>query len=155
MLELQNVFLYMELRGIRYDRVNANRMLEETSSKLKEVSARLTATAGKDLTGKLGSLSPKKLIEALYVDKGYPPQYAKDGNRKSTELTTDVEAILSLKRSRLDDTFLSEYCYIATLKASGKRSSIIADPDHRVRCGYSLEAETGRVKCYKVQLIRS
>jgi DNA polymerase I-like protein with 3'-5' exonuclease and polymerase domains len=112
MLQLQNVFLYMELRGIRYDQQNVNRMLQETEEKLKPVGDRLTSEAGYDLRGTKGSLSAKKMLQVLYTGKAYPPQFMADDNG-GKKLTTNIEAILTLKRSRPDDTFLSDV-HIAT-----------------------------------------
>ena len=149
MIELQTPFLYMELRGIRYDKDNANRMLRETTEAIVPVGNRLCAAAGKELRGKKGSLSPLRLMEVLYKDKGYAPQYAKINGRKlSDKLTSDIEAILTLKRNRPNDEFLSDILRHRHLEGVRETLQITADEDGRVRCGYSLEAETGRVKCY-------
>jgi len=148
-IELQNIFLYMELRGIRYDQTRVDRLLGENNTKIRPVGDRLAAEAGTELRGPKGSLSAKRLIEALYVTKGYPPQYAKDRGKKTTKLTSDIEAILTLKRSRPNDTFLSDVLLHRHLEGVRETLQITADCDGRVRCGYSLEAETGRVKCYK------
>ena len=96
-IELQNIFLYMELRGIRYDQANVNKLLAENTAKIKPIGDRLVAEAGSELRGPKGCLSAKRFIEALYVTKGYPPQYSKDRGRKTTKLTSDVEAILNPK----------------------------------------------------------
>lgn len=148
MIELQTPFLFMELRGIRYDRENAKAMLARTIEEIRPVGDRLDAAAGKPLRGKLGSLSPFKLMEVLYKDKGYAPQYAKDGRRRTDKLTSDIEAILTLKRHRPHDEFLSDILRHRHLEGVRETLQISADEDGRVRCGYSLEAETGRVKCY-------
>jgi DNA polymerase len=148
MIELQTPFLYMELRGIRYDKENAARMLQETKEAILPVGNRLCESAGKELRGKIGSLSPLRLIEVLYTDKGYAPQYAKLNGRKTEKLTSDIEAILTLKRNRPNDEFLSDILRHRHLEGVRETLQIRADPDDRVRCGYSLEAETGRVKCY-------
>ena len=148
MIELQTPFLYMELRGIRYDKDNAARMLQETKDAILPVGNRLCESAGKELRGKLGSLSALRLMEALYTDKGYTPQYAKENGRKTERLTSDIEAILTLKRNRPSDEFLSDILRHRHLEGVRETLQITADPDDRVRCGYSLEAETGRVKCY-------
>ena len=149
MIELQTPFLYMELRGIRYDTANAKQMLADTRAEILPVGNRLCASAGKELRGKLGSLSALRLIETLYNEKGYTPQYAKDTHgRKTTSLTSNIEAILALKRSRPNDEFLSDILRHRHLEGVRETLQITADDDGRVRCGYSLEAETGRVKCY-------
>ena len=87
-------------------------------------------------------------METLYNDKGYTPQYAKLNGRKTEKLTSDIEAILTLKRNRPNDEFLSDILRHRHLEGVRETLQITADNDDRVRCGYSLEAETGRVKCY-------
>ena len=149
MIELQTPFLYMELRGIRYDKENATRMLRETTDKILPIGNRLCASARKELRGAKGSLSALRLIETLYNDKGYTPQYAKDPSGKKTEkLTSAIEAILTLQRNRPNDGFLADILRHRHLEGVRETLQITADDDGRVRCGYSLEAETGRVKCY-------
>jgi uracil-DNA glycosylase family 4 len=148
MIELQTPFLYMELRGIPYSASQAAAMLRDTLEQLKPVTARLNAAAGHPMTGELGSLSSPRLIKTLYKEKGYPPQYKKVGGRNTTSLTSDIEAILTLKRHRPHDEFLSDILKHRHLEGVRETLQITADHDGRVRCGYSLEAETGRVKCY-------
>ena len=148
MIELQTPFLYMELRGIRYDTANAARILSETKDLILPIGDRISTAAGKELRGKLGSLSAPKLIQSLYTDLGYTPQYAKENGRKTDRLTSDIEALLSLKRNRPNDQFLSDIIAHRHLEGVRETLQITADSDGRVRCGYSLEAETGRVKCY-------
>jgi uracil-DNA glycosylase len=149
MIELQNVFLYMELRGIRYNQPNIDQKLIEVSDRMKPVRSRLAESAGIDLCGTKGSLSATKLIKCLYTDKSYPPQYRKDSEGGERRLTSDIEAILTLKRQFPNDTFLSDVLLHRHLEGVRETLQITADADGRVRCGYSLEAETGRVKCYK------
>lgn len=149
LIGLQNVFLYMELRGIAYDGLSARHMLEENARRMEPVKLRLTESAGLDLCGPKGSISAQRLIKALYEIKGYPPQYVKEEGRKTRKLTSDVEAILTLKRHFPDDSFLSDILLHRHLEGVRETLQITADPDGRVRCGYSLEAETGRVKCYR------
>lgn len=148
MIDIQDPFLYMELRGIKYDTANVAKMQSENEAKITPVRERICQSAGKDLCGKLGSLSSKKLIESLYVDKKYPPQYKKEFGRRTTSLTTDVEALLTLKRINSNDNFLSDILLHRHLEGVRETLNITPDADGRVRCGYSLEAETGRVKCY-------
>lgn len=153
MIEIQNPFLYMELRGIKYDLENVAKAGKENDKKLLPVRERITQNAGRDLCGPKGSLSAKKLIEALYVTKKLPPQYKKEFGRKTEVLTSDVEALLTLKRATAKvggptDDFLSDVLLHRHLEGVRETLNITADADGRVRCGYSLEAETGRVKCY-------
>lgn len=149
MISMQNPFLYMELKGIKYDQENVTRMLQQTTTDLEPIAASLEDSAGCSLRGPKGSLVPQRLVKALYVDKSYPPQYAKGEHGKRTDkLTTDIEAILNLKKHFPEDEFLSNILRHRHLEGVRETLQITADVDGRVRCGYSIEAETGRVKCY-------
>lgn len=145
---IQDPFLYMEVRGIHYDNANVLKMLGETETKMLPVRERLKLEAGYDLCGKT-SLSDTKLPRCLYEEKGYEKQYKKEGGRKTEKATTDIEALLTLMRHHPGDPFLADIAQHRHLEGVRETLQIEADPDGRVRCGYSLEAETGRVKCYK------
>ncbi len=147
-ISLQKPFLYMELRGIRYDQENANKLAAETQADLDAVGAEIERLAGMSLRGPAGSLSSKKLCECLYSRWGYPPQYKKEHGRKTDKLTADKEALLRLARGRETDPLLAGILRHRHLEGTRETLAITADPDGRVRAGYSLEAETGRVKCY-------
>lgn len=144
---IQDPFLYMQVRGIKYDQTNVSKMLSETDLKLEPVRARLKLSAGYDLCGKT-SLSPTKLTRCLYEEKKYEKQFKKEGGRKTESLTTDIEALLALLRHHPGDPFLGDVTLHRHLEGIRETLQIEADDDGRVRCGYSLEAETGRVKCY-------
>lgn len=164
MVEMLNPFLYMQVRGIKYDSTAAAKKLvdihtgyTETNTKtgdtkhidgLVEIANRLIASAKRDFRGKKGSLSSKQLAEVLYVEKKYPPQYKKELGRKTDKLTTDVEALLTLKKQFPDDQFITDILTHRHLEGVRETLNVRCDPDGRIRCGYSLEAETGRVKCY-------
>jgi len=148
MIELQNPFLYMELRGIRYDRSAIEGELAQVRHELVGVGRALEEEAGHPLRGKLGSLSSPRLIKTLYDELNYPPQYRKEAGRKTTTRTSDIEAILNLKKARPTDAFLTGILTHRHLEGLRETLQITPDPDGRVRCGYSLEAETGRVKCF-------
>lgn len=147
-IELQRPFLYMELRGISYDQSNATEMLRKTNKKLAALGKFLENKAGEKLRGPAGALSSKKLTEYLYLRGGYPAQYKKENGKKTDKLTADNEALLRLKRGRELDRFLSNVLRHRHFEGIRETLQITADADKRVRCGYSLEAETGRVKCY-------
>lgn len=148
MRSIQSPFLYMQVRGIKYDQEKVSSKLAEVQAQMLPVRERLAAMAGRDLCGE-SSLSSKKLQEALYLEnRGYEPQYKKENGRLTTKLTTDIEAILNLKKKNQQDPFLADIALHRHLEGLRETLQIEADPDGRVRCGYSLEAETGRVKCY-------
>lgn len=151
-MQMENPFLYMEVRGMRYDLDSVNRLLGKNTEEMEPIRKRLADSAGYDLCGKT-SLSQPKLIKCLYEDKKYPPQYKLefvDGMRIK-KLTTDIEALLNLKKTKIKlgvtDPFLDDVIKFRHLEGIRETLNIPADPDGRVRCEYSLEAETGRVKC--------
>jgi uracil-DNA glycosylase family 4 len=148
MIELLNPFLYMELRGVKYDKNNATRLAKDNDQKLFECAERINQVAGRELQGKKGSLSAKRLIQCLYKEKNYEPQFKREEGRKTDKLTSDIEALLTLKRKHPVDSFLDDLIYHRHLEGIRETLAIETDADGRVRCAYSLEAETGRVKCY-------
>lgn len=148
-MEMLNPLLYMELRGIKYDQENVTKELEETKKELEEVGESLCLCAGKELRGTKGSLSSKRLATCLYTDKGYPPQFKKEFGRRTEKLTTDVEALLALRRKLPADEFLNGILRHRHLEGILETLSIKPDPDGRVRCGYNVVGtETGRLTCY-------
>lgn len=148
-VEMLNPLLYMELRGIKYDTESVAKQLQETRSEIEGVGEQLNTSIGRELRGAKGSLSSKRLATALYVDKGYPPQYKKEQGRKTEKLTTDVEALLSLRRKLPGDDFLNGILRHRHLEGLLETLNIKPDPDGRVRCGYNVVGtETGRLTCY-------
>lgn len=153
MIELQRPFLFMQLRGMRYDTTQQKILQEKNKEDFAPVTERLLSVAGKTLCGAKGSLSSQRLVKALYLGENelgfkYPPQFKKENGRRTDKLTADVEAILSLKKLFPNDQFLTDILLHRHLEGIRETLGVNPDPDGRVRCGYSLEAETGRVKCY-------
>jgi uracil-DNA glycosylase family 4 len=148
-VEMLNPLLYMELRGIRYDQENVKSEWQKTQKELTELGNRLCEIAGRELRGTKGSLSSKRLAECLYKEKGYPPQFKKDQGRKTDKLTTDVEALLSLRKKMSSDEFLNGILRHRHLEGVIETLGIKPDGDGRVRCGYNVVGtETGRLTCY-------
>lgn len=165
-VDMLNPLLYMEMRGIKYDREKVTKRLEEVKTtgwwtevkegqepewndSIAEVGKKLNLTAKVELRGAKGSLSSKRLAKTLYTDLGYPPQFKKEGGRKTEKLTTDIEAILNLRKKLPSDTFLSQILAHRHLEGLLETLQIKPDPDGRVRCGYNVVGtETGRLTCY-------
>lgn len=144
---------YMEQRGILYDQENVKTKLKEVKQELQEVAGRLNKTCGKELRGEGGSLGAQRLANALYLDGvagfRYPPQFKKEGGKKTEKLTTDIEALLSLRKKHPGDAFLDGVLRHRHLEGLLETLSIVPDADGRVRCGYNVVGtETGRVSCY-------
>lgn len=163
-VQMLQPLLYMELRGIRYDQENVRKHLKEVQEtgwvetkdgidtvhkSIIQIGEELNRAAGCELRGEKGSLSAQRLAKALYETKGYPPQYKKENGRRTDTLTTDVEAILSLRKKLPTDEFLAGILRHRHLEGIIETLSIRPDPDGRVRCGYNVVGtETGRLTCY-------
>lgn len=147
-IDIQNPFLYMELRGMKLDQEAANAKIKETQTELEVVGESINKIAGTELRGEKGSLSSQRLSKSLYETLRYPAQYKKEAGKRTESLTTDIEAILNLKKHKPDDQFLSDILRHRHLEGVRETLQITPDADGRVRCAYSLEAETGRVRCY-------
>jgi DNA polymerase I-like protein with 3'-5' exonuclease and polymerase domains len=99
------------------------------------------------MLGAKGSISATKLKKVLYTQKGYPEMYKGRGPGK--KVTTDVDALLKLKKKFPHDPFLSDVLLHRRLESLAETLEIETDPDGRVRCGYNLVGtETGRLTCY-------
>ena len=146
-MDLLSPLLYMELRGIRYDKTAASAELATVKAALSEAATRLEVRAGYSLTGAKGGLSATKLKRCLYSEKGYPEQ--KTGRGPAARVTTDVEALLKLAKKFPHDPFISDILLHRKLESIVETLEIETDPDGRVRCGYNLVGtETGRLTCY-------
>lgn len=148
-MDLLSPLLYMEMRGIRYDKTTASTLLAQTRAALSETATRLELRAGYSLCGVKGSISATKLKRCLYTEKGYPEQ--KKGRGPNAKVTTDVVALLKLagKPQFKNDPFLADILLHRKLESISETLEISTDPDGRVRCGYNLVGtETGRLTCY-------
>jgi uracil-DNA glycosylase len=146
-MDLLSPLLYMEMRGIRYDKALAETELIQVRAALQEASSRLTLRAGYSLTGAKGSISSTKLKKCLFNEKGYPEQ--KKGRGAAAKLSTDVHSLLNLSKKFPHDAFLSDILLHRKLESILETLEIATDPDQRVRCAYNLVGtETGRLACY-------
>jgi DNA polymerase I-like protein with 3'-5' exonuclease and polymerase domains len=125
-VQMLNPLLYMELRGIKYDQNKVNTKLKETNEEITQVGEALNQIAGTELRGAKGSLSSKRLATALYTKLGYPPQYKKEFGRRSDKLTTDIEALLTLRKRQPTIGFSTESSSIDTLKELLRHSILSA-----------------------------
>lgn len=167
-VDMLNPLLYMELRGINYDQENAQVKSEEIKVEYEKLGQELSEIAGFELRGPSGSVSSQRLCAALYQQgpftygsgkkkqtiteyktSPYPPQYKKENGRKTERLTSDVEALLALRKKLPNDTFLNGILHHRHLEGLIETLGIKPDSDGRVRCGYNVVGtETGRLTCY-------
>lgn len=144
---LLSPLLFMELRGINYDRSLASTELLQCNAALRETSSRLELRAGYSLNGAKGSISSTKLARCLYHEKGYPEQ--KKGRGPTAKVSTDVECLLKLTKKFKDDPFLADILLHRKLESIKETLEITTDPDGRIRCGYNaVGTDTGRLTCY-------
>jgi uracil-DNA glycosylase family 4 len=140
-VQLLPALLYMELKGIRYDREKAISRKEEIQVKQRELQARIDSYAGVSLNVN----SPKQMCETLYRKLGFEPQYQKEHGRKTTKLTADVEALLNLARC-YNESIIFDILRWRALDGQRKQLEISSDADGRVRCSYNIVGtETGRL----------
>lgn len=148
-VKMLNPLLYMELRGIKYDTEKVTQKLEARRKEIGAIGDACCELAGFELRGPKGSLVPQRLSKFMYDGNRYAKQFKKEHGRKTDKLTTDVEALLTLRKRSPNDKFLDLVLKHRHLESVIETLNIKADPDGRVRCGYNVVGtETGRVTCY-------
>lgn len=131
--------LYMELRGIRYDKLRADTRCAELEEELKDLNDRLDIQAGKPI-----NVNSPKFRDYLYDELQLPEQH----NRKTGERTANYEALLTLAK-KTDHPVLHLAIAIRSLRTRLSMLRIDNDQDGRIRCGYNIVgAKTGRITCY-------
>lgn len=145
-VSMLNPALYMELRGMRYDADGAKKFDHHVQRAQALLGDQLEQIAGMELRGGKGSLSSTKLSNYMYLRGNYPKQYKKEHGRKTSKLTTDVKALLTLKRNAPDDPFLSKILRHRYYEKLHSTLQVETDADGRVRGAYNVVGtETGRL----------
>ena len=143
-VQLLDPLLYMELKGMHYDKALALEEQAKVHVAMQECGSRLLVRSGRDMTGKKGCISATKLKQVLYVDKGYPVQY--NGRGRDKKVTTDINALLNLLQKFPSDPLLSDLLLHSKLESLAETLGIETDPDGRVRCAYNVVGtETVRI----------
>ena len=147
-MRMISILLYMELRGMAFDRAKANDYLGKVKVQMDEFQTRINTRMGHPLNLN----SPKQMCTALYdalaFPKQHPPKKVGFGTDK-TKLTANIDAILEISQ-KLDAPILHEI--LAWRKLEKLRSSleIRADRDNRIRCSYNpVGTETNRLSSSK------
>lgn len=158
-MDMRNPALYMELRGIKYDQENVNKQIKETKemgwleggiyqTPLLTVGNRLSELAKTEVRGPSGCLADKRLAKLMYEKLGYEPQFKKENGRLTDKYTTDIDALLKLRKKNPGDEFLNGVIRHRHLESRLETLSVRADPDGRVRCAYNVVGtDTGRFSC--------
>lgn len=143
-VRLLEPLLFMQLRGIAYDKQKAADRLAVVQNKMLELNTVLAAQAGRQLNIN----SPKQLCEYFYRIKGFAPIFKKEHGRNTDRLTTDVEALLTLHK-KYNDPSVATVLALRRLDSARETLEVTTDSDGRVRCGYNIVGtETGRLTCY-------
>lgn len=161
-MSLLSPLLYMEMRGMRYNRVAADVIACSAGARMTELEAliRDELTAIWQRHGSRGlppsevnPASPKQLAEVLYKRLGYPPQYPKIGREvDKTRVTTSVDALLALRVTNTgpDHVVLDYFLEWRKLVKYVQGAEVSSDRDGRARCGYNVVGtDTGRLTCYE------
>lgn len=139
---------YMQLKGFRYNQELAADKLAEVQLEQSEIALRMKTIAGRVVNPNC-SQGKNSLVNILYNELGFEPQYKKEAGRKTNTKTADVEALLRLVKT---DTSGLIYHILKWRQLDGvrKQLEITCDPDGRVRCSYNLVGtDTGRMTCYE------
>lgn len=160
-LSLLPALLYMEQRGIGYDKTSASLALTDTGIELHRLQQAIDNHIESmwtkhgcrgDKPPSLNINSPKQVIDVLYRKLGYPMQHPKKGREiDTTRATVGVDALLELrKRYNGSQHDILEHI-LQWRKQDGLRETLAlkTDADGRMRCGYNIVGtETGRLTCY-------
>lgn len=137
------VVYYMQLKGMRYNETKAKEALAELEVEMDELMASIELLNN----GPLNPNSPKQMNHAMYTVHKFEKQYQKEGNKKTTKLTCDNEALLNLLKKYDSDLV---YCILKWRHLEGvrKQLNVKVDPDGRIRSEYNIVgSKTGRFSC--------
>jgi len=143
-VELLKPFLYLELRGMKFDQARADQMKQDILVEMSEVQKRLDTRLGYSINLN----SPKQVCDALYKRLNFPVQHPKKKvghGLDRTRQTSDVNALLKLC-GQFQDTFLTDLLLFRKLEKTRQFLELNIDDDGRCRCSYNVVGtETGRV----------
>lgn len=138
-VRMLNPFLYMEVKGIRYNKEKAEARVDELKGKLNEVQTFMNNMAGEPI-----NVRSPKFTDFLYEKLKLPIQY----NRVTKNPTANYEALLKLYK-QTQHPLIGLAIRARSLLTRISMLSISADGDGRIRCGYNVVGtETGRITCY-------
>lgn len=143
-MQLPEIFLGMQLRGLRVDPWMRAELRAQFIQEQSEAIVRLEEFAGEKLI-KTKAFSSKALMKLLYDKLGLPVQY----KRKTGQPTADKEALEKLKE-KVDDDQRPIFSDILTVRELGVEISTFLDAklddDHRIRWSTNLAGTvSGRI----------
>lgn len=142
-LQLLQVFLYMALRGINYDKdLAATRMQEILTQQEEALTSMKVVVSDPDFNPR----SNPQLMNYLYMKLGFEKQFKIEGGRKTNILTADEEALLKLAK-KYSHPFLVNLLRFRKLEGFRKQLAFNASPvDGRMRSSYNpVGTSTGRL----------
>jgi DNA polymerase I-like protein with 3'-5' exonuclease and polymerase domains len=146
-MSLLPALLYMEVRGMRYNSIEAARRQTNVLEEAKGLQTQLDTmvmgfTSG--ATKALNVQSPKQMSKFLYTDLKLPIQL----NFQTKKPTSNYEALLKLRKIT-NHPVLQTIIDLRDKYTHASMLGIYSDPDGRIRCGYNIVGtETGRLTCY-------
>jgi uracil-DNA glycosylase family 4 len=141
-INLLSPLLYMEMRGLRWNKDLASDARKAQETKRSELQASLPVPV-------LNVESPKQMKEYLYDTLGLPIQYARPKNDLPPAPTCDALALLKLFRLT-ENPVLKTILKIRACNSLVETLAIATDFDGRIRCGYNVVGtDTGRLSCYE------
>jgi len=137
--------MFMEAKGILIDVPAREELKNQTLAERNETYVQMETLAKESFN----PASPAQLCKLLYQKMGFEPQYKKEHGKKTTSLTTDVDAILNLCK-KFDSPFLKLLLKWRKLSKIAEQCEWAVNQDNRMRCSYNLVGtETGRLSCSK------
>jgi len=142
-MSLLPAFMYMQLRGIKFDKERARERLLEVNVEMSEIQSRINVLAG----GPLNVNSPKQMNACLYDRLGFEVQYKKEGGRKTDKKTCDLEALLTILR-RHNPNIVFEILQWRQKDSLREQLDTTTTDDGRIRASYNVVGtDTGRLSC--------
>ena len=150
LMDTLNPFLYMKLRGIKYNSAQATELMAPLKIQQDELQTRLDALAGHAVN----ISSPAQIKKLLYEERGLPIQKTKTYSvDEESKETADRKALLALQKKARhpeDKAILSTIMRWKALEGVRKQLSVVHCPDGRSRSNYNVVGtDTGRVSCSK------
>lgn len=136
-MELMDVLLYMQMRGIKADRERLATARTDVIKKITDYQTELDRHAlAKGVPG-LNVSSPKQCQNYFYMTLGHKPYIS----RKTGSITTDDKAMTKLERKGVREATLVKEIR-GLRKLEGTYLDIEFDSDNRLRCSYNAAGTT-------------
>lgn len=136
-MELFDVLLYMQMRGIKADRTRLAEARKNVLEKIDNFQAELNTKATKHGIAELNVNSPKQCSSYFYVTLAHKPIIS----RKTGSVTTDDKAMTKLERKGCREATLVKEIR-GLRKLEGTYLDIEFDADSRLRCSYNAAGTT-------------